>query len=468
MTVDDLRDLARLADGVVGHSPDRLAEVHRRIDRAKRRRTASAVAASVVVAVAVVAGSFALGNLAGRTPDPADSHRPQPSPTGSATERATERFQPREGIRRLTPRQTVLSYNAVLRQAAAAFDDPDVRVSLWETVCLVCPPPDPSQPSYHRTFRALAVTDDGYRTTTYLRPVQNNIQSITRVGRDSFLLNDELNAWQRLLTSDGRLRRVRMVDEQRAPVDPRLVFECDRNLTDPVKGYARGEAGWCVLDVRSATAAPLPATWVIGRSMGRPTLGQRPWGVEYVYTARPDGGLDGHDRAWWVDAGARRYAELPQSGRRDPVSSLSDDDTPTYLHWPLWSDHVDVYAVRDRSGGLRKVATRPWLPLTRDEMGEAGHPKEIGIDPHLARTPDGGLLAWDYRGLTTTPGLTIWRADSLTHGEFTMVYDAGRQLADPSRLGLDLTVHDGRIYLDTLVSDDDGRTWSEPVTTWRP
>jgi hypothetical protein len=38
---------------------------------------------------------------------------------------------------------------------------------------------------------------------------------------------------------------------------------------------------------------------------------------------------------------------------------------------------------------------------------------------------------------------------------------------DPPRLGLDIAVHDGRIYLDTLVSDDDGRTWTEPVTTWR-
>ena len=48
------------------------------------------------------------------------------------------------------------------------------------------------------------------------------------------------------------------------------------------------------------------------------------------------------------------------------------------------------------------------------------------------------------------------------------MYHGGRQVVESSRLGLDLAVHDGRIYLDTLVSDDDGRTWTEPVTTWRP
>ncbi len=466
MTVDDLRELAHLADDVVGRSPDRLAEVHRRIDRERRRRAASAVVAATVVVVVVAVGAFALGNLTSRTPDPADSHRPQPSPTRSESERPAERFRPAEGTERLTPRQTVLSYNAVLVHAVTAFDDPEVRVSLWETVCLACPPCPECRS--HPSFRALALTGDGYRTTTYLRPVQNNIQSITRIGRDSFLLNDELNAWQRLLTSDGRLRRVRMVDEHRAPDDPRLVFQCDRNLTDPVKGYAKGESGWCVLDERSATASPLPATWVIGRSMGRPALGQRPWGVEYVYTPRPGGGLGGYDRAWWVDAGERRYAALPREPQRGPVASLSDDDTPAYYSWPLWSDHVDVYVVRDRSGGLRKVASRPWLPLSRAEMAEAGHPEEVGLYASFARTPSGGLLAWSYRDITARPGLTIWRADSLTRGEFETVYEDGRQVAMSSGLGLDLAVHDSRIYLDTLVSDDDGRTWTEPVTTWRP
>ncbi len=467
MTIDDLRELAHLADGVAGHSPDRLAEVHRRIDRAQRWRAASVAVAAVVVAVAVVAGSFALGNLTGRTPDPADSHRPQPSPTRSDSGRPVERFRPAEGTDRLTPRQTVLSYNAVLVHAVAAFDDPDVRVSMWETACLACPPcPDCRS---HPTFRALAVTDDGYRTTTYLRPRQLNVQSISRTGGHGFLLNDELNARQRLVTADGRLRQVQMVDEQRPAKDPGLVFQCDRNLTDPVIGHGKGESGWCVLDVRSATAASLPATWVVGRSMGRPTLGQRPWGIEYVYNQTADGYIvSGYDRAWWIDAGGRRYAPLPRTPLLGAVASLSADDTPTYYHWPLWSDRVDIFVVGERSGGLRKVASRPWLPLSRAEMGEAGHPKEIGIDPHVARTPGGGLLAWDYRELTTTPGLTIWRADSLTRGAFEPVHEGGRQVRDAPRLGLDITVHDGRIYLDTLVSDDDGRTWTEPVTTWRP
>jgi hypothetical protein len=234
-----------------------------------------------------------------------------------------------------------------------------------------------------------------------------------------------------------------------------------------VIGYDKGESGWCVLDVRSATASPLPATWVVGRSMGRPTLGQRPWGIEYVYTTLT-GPLDGYDRAWWADSGQRRYAELPRTPLLGAVASLSDDDAPTYYHWPLWSDHVDIFVARDRSGDLRKVASRPWLPLTRREMGEQGHVKELGFSPHFAQTPDGGLLAWTYGENLERPGLTVWRADSLTHGAFETVYDQGRQVMDAPGLGLDIAVHDGRIYLDTLVSDDDGRTWTEPVTTWRP
>jgi hypothetical protein len=462
MTVDDLRELAHLADGVDGHSPDRLAEVHRRIERARRRRAASAVATAVLVVLAVVAGSFTLADLTGRTPDPADSHRPTPSPTRSETERPVERFHPEEGTNRLTPRQTVLSYNAVLLQAVTAFDDPEVRVSLWQTDCLACPPC--SECRSHPTFRALALTSDGYRTTTYLRPGTHNVQSITRTGDDAFLLNDELNARQRLLTTDGRLRPVRMVDEQRSTKDAGLVFQCDRNLTDPVIGYDKGEAGWCVLDVRSATAASLSATFVVGRSSARPALRQQPWGIEYVY---PAPGI-GYDRAWWADDGARRYAELPRTPTFQPVLSLSEDDTPTYITWRPWSDHVEVFAVTDRSGDLRKVGRRSWLPVTREEISERGHPKEVALYPHYARTPEGALLAWSYRELTRRPGLTVWRADSLTRGAFETVYEDGRQVTESSNLGLDLAVHDGRIYLDTLVSDDDGRTWTEPVTTWRP
>jgi hypothetical protein len=340
-------------------------------------------------------------------------------------------------------------------------------VSLWQTECLACPPCDECRS--HPTFRALALTTDGYRTTTYLRPGTYNVQSITTTGHHAFLLNDELNARQRLLTTDGRLRPVQMVAEARSTKDADLLFECDRNLTDPQIGNDKGEAGWCVLDVRTATATSLPGTFVVGRSAARPALGQRPWGIEYVYTQAADGYIiSGYDRAWWTDSGVRRYGELPREPQFQPVLSLSDDDTPTYVGWPLWSDHLVVYAVSARSGGLRKVAERPWLPVTRQEISEVGHPKEVALFPHYARTPDGALLAWSYGQLTHHPGLTVWRADSPTRGAFELVHSGGRQPGETSGLGLDLTVHDGRIYLDTLVSDDDGRTWTEPVTAWRP
>ena len=461
MNTDDLRALAQHAEGVHGREAERLVEVRDRIRVARRRRRTGAIvgsAAAVVTSVALAVGLSSVGGPAGRTDDPVDAPTSTPSP--SRTERPEKTLVPPKGTKRLSPRQTVLSYNARLVAAAYAPDDPDVRVSVWETECLVCPKGNPRRFSYQTIFQAIAVTEDGYRTAAYLRPGMAILNSIHSVARDAFLFNDTSNGVQRLLETDGTYRRVRMVDETRTPDDPRLTIPCG--------GFAGGYgAGWCVLDVPTATAARLPSTWTgNGSPASNPALGQRPWGLD----ASPVVSSDPAVSAWWDDDGVRRSTPTPVTGLDafQTVPSLSKgDDTPTYVRWTRWSHRLDVFAVEDRSGGLRKIGSRSFVPVSRDEIAAVGQPKMVSLVPDYARTPDGALLAWSYREDTIRPGLTIWRAPSLTSGEFETVYQGPRLDSSGIVFTPGLTSHEGVLHIGTLTSEDDGRTWSEPVTTWR-
>ena len=455
MITDDLRKLADRAARVEGRPDERLDEVHGRIRATRRRRAVTGAAGVAALVTAMVVGGLTFTGSGQHSAGPIDKPSPTIAPSPSHTERPHGTFHPAKGIERLTPRQTVQSYNAQLVAAAVSLDDPDIRVSLWSTTCQVCPKPF-TESRFRPTFNAVAVTDDAFRTARYVRgPGLAILDSISSVSPDTFLFNDRSNGVLKLLGTDGVLRRVRMVDESRAPDNPRLVVPCG--------GFDGGlGVGWCVLDPTTATAARLGATFAeSGYSAGNPALEQRPWGSES--TAAPP------YRAWWDQGGVRGYADLPLSDVQiwRPVPSLTrGEDAPTFVRWRKWSHRLDVFRVDDRSGVLSKVASRPWLGLTRAEIGERGHPNEIGLDVEYARMPDGALLAWSSREFTRRPGLTIWRSRSLTSGEFEPVYAAPTSFA-PVSYEPDLVIHEGRIHLGTLVSDDDGRTWTEPVTTWR-
>ena len=66
----------------------------------------------------------------------------------------------------------------------------------------------------------------------------------------------------------------------------------------------------------------------------------------------------------------------------------------------------------------------------------------------------------------------VWNelAPSLTTGAFELVYD-GRVGPSSTRLATEWdyvpTVRSGELHLGLLASDDDGRTWADPVTVWR-
>ena len=222
--------------------------------------------------------------------------------------------------------------------ATTSLDDPDVRLSVWEAVCEVCPPRSGGrgQPWYD----AMAVTDDGFETATYLPPPWSRIiESITSVGHDTFLI-DESNGDLKLLDADGTLRRVRLVEETRTAGDPRLVVRCG--------GFEAGYGdGWCVLDLATATVAPLSSTYMTnGTSDGDPTLAQRPWGIEALPNLP--------DRAWWDDGGARRYARPAdrRGGDVGPVAVEGRRRRPPTSTGRLWSHRSRCYAVDDRSQDL--------------------------------------------------------------------------------------------------------------------
>ena len=80
MNTDDLKVLARRADGVEGHGAGRLDEVHERIGTARRRRAAVAGVAAVAAVLAVVIGTSLLSDPRGRGENPV---KPTPTPSPS-------------------------------------------------------------------------------------------------------------------------------------------------------------------------------------------------------------------------------------------------------------------------------------------------------------------------------------------------------------------------------------------------
>ena len=417
MNTDDLKLLARHADEVRGREPSRLAEVHVRVRTIRRRRVVTTTAAGAVLTLSVAVGVL-VPRLLADTPPPANPPTPvTPTPTQTVTpdKPPTDRlFHPRKGTKRLTLRQTVLSYNAEQLSGVASPGDPDVRLSIWRTECVVCPAGEAGHP----VFDAMALTRDGYESTTYLHlptegfdlgagPEDLDPPTISSPAQGVFLLVEHLNGPAWVLHANGNLRRVRPTAETSKVTDPRLVYRCD---------YARGglAIGWCLLDPRRATTAPLVGTWVdLGHSAGNPGLGQAPWGI--VNTTRNGPG----DSAWWQDHGVRRTQELALHEGRGYIRSLSGNDDPTYWTAPRGARAMQIQVVRPRSGGLVSFGRRPFPTVPhRDRPGLRS---EDVWSPGFFRTPDGALLAVSHS--SDDPGLMIWRAPSLTAGPFELVYD---------------------------------------------
>ena len=89
----------------------------------------------------------------------------------------------------------------------------------------------------------------------------------------------------------------------------------------------------------------------------------------------------------------------------------------------------------------------------------------------MSRTPGGGLLALQDDAFFNDgsphegEGIRLWRADSLDHGSFGVVYASRSRTDARGNYAPPFTVAGDRIWSGGLWSDDDGRTWSS--TTWR-
>jgi hypothetical protein len=98
--------------------------------------------------------------------------------------------------------------------------------------------------------------------------------------------------------------------------------------------------------------------------------------------------------------------------------------------------------------------------LTRDAPGDRYAPS---FDL-MTGTPDGALLA-----VSPYPDTGIWRTENLG-GDFELVHESASPAPTQLAWVHEPTVVGHRIHVMTpvgvLVSDDDGRTWTE-FTTWR-
>ena len=394
--------------------------------RSNRRRRTSLAAAAAFVVVAALGAAVVTRDTS--SPDPVVP-APTPTPTPTVSPPTTEK--PKPFPRSMTPEQVVNHPRAQLWTAAVAPDDPDTRMSLWFVQCSrPCPQRGPSQ------FDAMALTTDGYRTSTLVRPeitLGVDLQ-VSSPESGTFLVVDMSNGGEWLVDTAGTVRRVAHVGTELRPADPRLWFQC----------VGKWRHTWCSLDPATATAHEWPMVW--DGSAVRPTVGDRPWGTNPEPRATS---TSGNLEAWWDTDQGRQLRTLVATHRGDYIL-----DTPPseMAHWamPDGSSTLDIYT--SRNGGA------DWEVDRRAAPGVSS-----GGFLLVRRSPAGAYLA-----TSTWPTLSVWRAEE-TGGPFRLVYEqpAG-SVAETSGAGL--WTQGGVVYANSnataAISYDDGLTWTT-IQTWR-
>jgi hypothetical protein len=426
----DLDLLRELGDQVRPPAFDSLERVARR----RGHRTTGAVAAACAAVLLVVAGGVvvsgddrATGPVAPVAPTPAPSQKPTP----------TQDPRPEPGSRTsMTPREVVNADNATLELAGLSLDDPDVRLSVWVAECRDCPVPEGLRS--HPRFVGMALTTDGYATTTYLSSPfgEGTPATIASPTRDLFLLHDSSNGGAYLVGLDGVVRTVTSVDTPIAPKDPRLWYQC---LSETVPD----EPTWCALDPETATSYAMPGSWGNGLDMARPGSGEEQWGIRL--------GSNGRLEFWWDVDGSRQARPIPTAPGGSGVVRNPPGGGPMWWSWTPGSDTMQILIGRDRHA--------PW------QVRERTKPPSAPTYLVLTGTPDGGLLA-----VRVWPRTKIWRADDLLTGDFSLVYDAGPGPENNNAGGDSLVLVGDEIQMisgdATVRSLDAGRTWTR-VSTWR-
>jgi hypothetical protein len=170
------------------------------VRNANQRRRNAYAAAGTVAASAVVA-SVAVANLGGPTrdePAPPVSSTPAPAPGTGDTTTSDE----------LTPEQIVQSPGALLDDFAVSPTDPDVRAAVWR-VCL--------NSRCGTSRRALAVTNDGFRTMSFVPLPARRFTVVTALRSGGFII-DAGRQFQRIVDAAGGMRDVTMDDGAPSPL----------------------------------------------------------------------------------------------------------------------------------------------------------------------------------------------------------------------------------------------------------
>jgi hypothetical protein len=437
----DLDPLRTIADGTTAPPFESLEEVARR----RNRRAAASVASLAVAALIVVAGAFAVtGSDDDALPEPVITPGPTPSPTpgpsdGSPTHRSGTS---------MTPEEVVLADNAGMWFGGASADDPDFRISVWTATCTWCPK---NFAGVRPEFRAMAITTDGYATTTYRRsPVPGGFYFVHSPAPGVLLVVDDANGGEWLVREDGTTsKRLPRVVEDRPAEEPRQWFQC-------LSGEE--QTTWCAVDVADETVYEWRGAWTgsPGNTLSAvtPDAGPPPWGRQLLDAS------DGALVAWWDQGGLRRTRVLASPDTAgagtgslvgDMVLGTLEDDLLYWSHARRTDDLV--FHVGDDGGASWRTIEQS-LPT-----------RNVSTEEILA-TPEGAVILrhLDYAAPVQ---LTMWRLGSLEEGEWELAYSGEFPEGMDNGLRQPFTVVGDRLLSSgSLYSDDDGRSWTA-ITSWR-
>jgi hypothetical protein len=449
--VEQLRHLSAEVRPPAFEGLERIAE------RRDRRASASVALASLAAVATIAIAGLLVANAGDGRPDPAP-FIPTPTPSPS-TPQPTE--SPREktahtSATSMTLEEVVHAEDATLELTGVSVDDPNFRVSTWLATCHWCPRGEVGRP----TFTALAITRDGYATTTYRHaPFDTGLERIESPAPGLLMVVDRANGYEWLIRPDGTITEMQHDLDDVPATDTRPRFVCLGSTGHTDAGGAIPQDArltWCVLDPDAGKIHLQHGPWDgtdfadgIRPSVVSPGSTEPVWGFQDQ--------VDDHLIAWWLSDGTRHYRDLGPSVENGAVLNAPSG---TMAYW-LWRGGDDALTV-----------------FTSDDAGSTWQTTHVGVSFRpsgdyfgLAYTPGGDLVGRQdhllYRPSRTSAseGQRIWRADLEDGGVFAMVYEATfgaeRSLGYPA-----FTFHDDQIWTSRLWSDDDGRTWSE-VGVWR-
>lgn len=398
----------RMTDGITPPEVD-LGAVRARARRSQRRTAVLAIAATVLTVGAT--GAVVVGGRDDAAPLPAD---PSPSPSPSVVE--TTSTQAPWSPDSITAEEVVNDPDARPRGVGVAAGDPDVRLSIWAT----------------SADSAIAVTTDGYRTTTYASaPVADGELNVSSPRDDLFLLSKVNKDKEWLVGVDGTVRRVARVRGEVAPDDPRLWFQC----SDGGWRYT-----WCALDPDRATAHVWPGRW--DGSAVPPGEGAFPWGANPEPRAV---GSTGQLEAWWDTGSGRSVRTLASADNGDYVLECRPDLMALWSH-ASGTSTVEIHVSRDR-GATWQVSSY--------EASAADLWWQVRC------LPDGSFLA-----SSGEEGLALWRAEE-SGDTFRRVFKAPGESTPGSVTTWTPGDRDSIAAAGIAASTtDDGRTWTAG-RTWR-